>query len=144
MPLLRLGGMPPALVQGFMVVGCMPPPVSTSVILTKACAGNEASAVVNSALGSFLGVLVTPLELLLAVDPGAGGGADNKLALLGDIFGELSATVVAPIALGQLLRPRVAEVSRAPSPSPSPSTRRRGNDFPLPLFMCLQIGRAHV
>ena len=36
------------------VVGCMPPPVSSAVILTKAVGGNDAAAVFNSALGSFL------------------------------------------------------------------------------------------
>lgn len=45
----------------------MPPPVSTAVILTKAVGGNEAGAVFNSALGSFLGIIVTPLCLLLFV-----------------------------------------------------------------------------
>lgn len=32
----------------------MPPPVSSAVILTKAVGGNEAGAIFNSALGSFL------------------------------------------------------------------------------------------
>lgn len=36
------------------VVGCMPPPVSSAVILTKAVGGNDAAAVFNSAFGSFL------------------------------------------------------------------------------------------
>lgn len=45
----------------------MPPPVSSAVILTKAVGGNEAAAVFNSALGSFLGILITPITLLLMV-----------------------------------------------------------------------------
>ena len=32
----------------------MPPPVSSAVILTKAVGGNDAAAIFNSALGSFL------------------------------------------------------------------------------------------
>jgi hypothetical protein len=36
------------------VVGCMPPPVSSAVILTKTVGGNEAAAIFNSAFGSFL------------------------------------------------------------------------------------------
>uniref|UniRef100_A0A3B4BGE0 Sodium/bile acid cotransporter n=1 Tax=Periophthalmus magnuspinnatus TaxID=409849 RepID=A0A3B4BGE0_9GOBI len=35
-------------------VSCMPPPVSSAVILTKAVGGNEAAAIFNSAFGSFL------------------------------------------------------------------------------------------
>ena len=69
LPLLAFCGLHPSLLKGFMVVGCMPPPVSTSVILTKTAGGNEAAAIFNSALGSFLGVIVTPIELLLLVDP---------------------------------------------------------------------------
>eukprot|EP00613_Pedinella_sp_CCMP2098_P062404 CAMPEP_0171987056 /NCGR_PEP_ID=MMETSP0993-20121228/275191_1 /TAXON_ID=483369 /ORGANISM="non described non described, Strain CCMP2098" /LENGTH=889 /DNA_ID=CAMNT_0012639987 /DNA_START=90 /DNA_END=2760 /DNA_ORIENTATION=- len=92
-PALRYGAagwMPEPLVQGFMVVGCMPPPVSTSVMLTKAAAGNEASAVFNSALGSFLGVVLTPLLLLWLVDPNATGEeAEGELGLL-DNGGEVS------------------------------------------------------
>ncbi|MEQ2231372.1 hypothetical protein ILYODFUR_038905 [Ilyodon furcidens] len=48
-------------------VSCMPPPVSSAVILTKAVGGNEAAAIFNSAFGSFLGIVVTPLLLLLFV-----------------------------------------------------------------------------
>lgn len=49
------------------VVGCMPPPVSSAVILTKAVGGNEAAAIFNSAFGSFLGIVITPMLLLLFV-----------------------------------------------------------------------------
>ncbi|KAF3837494.1 hypothetical protein F7725_004958, partial [Dissostichus mawsoni] len=44
------------------------PPVSSAVILTKAVGGNEAAAIFNSAFGSFLGIIVTPL-LLLFLEP---------------------------------------------------------------------------
>ncbi|RXM31068.1 hypothetical protein EOD39_7299 [Acipenser ruthenus] len=53
--------------RGLQTVGCMPPPVSSAVILTKAVGGNEAAAIFNSAFGSFLGIVVTPLLLLLFV-----------------------------------------------------------------------------
>ncbi|XP_031196243.1 sodium/bile acid cotransporter 7 isoform X3 [Mastomys coucha] len=43
------------LLKGLQTVGCMPPPVSSAVILTKAVGGNEAAAIFNSAFGSFLG-----------------------------------------------------------------------------------------
>lgn len=54
-------------VSRLITVSVMPPPVSTAVILTKAVGGNEAGAVFNSALGSFLGIIITPLCLLLFV-----------------------------------------------------------------------------
>ncbi|KAI1238578.1 hypothetical protein IHE44_0013313 [Lamprotornis superbus] len=40
--------------RNLQTVGCMPPPVSSAVILTKAVGGNEAAAIFNSAFGSFL------------------------------------------------------------------------------------------
>eukprot|EP00494_Astrolonche_serrata_P027096 UN27359 len=43
----------------------MPPPVSSAVVLTRACEGNDASAVCASAIGSFLGLVITPISLLV-------------------------------------------------------------------------------
>ncbi|XP_067897431.1 sodium/bile acid cotransporter 7 isoform X4 [Heterodontus francisci] len=63
--LLALTSINPWLLKGLQTVGCMPPPVSSAVILTKAVGGNEAAAIFNSAFGSFLGIVVTPLLLLL-------------------------------------------------------------------------------
>ncbi|XP_067897423.1 sodium/bile acid cotransporter 7 isoform X3 [Heterodontus francisci] len=65
--LLALTSINPWLLKGLQTVGCMPPPVSSAVILTKAVGGNEAAAIFNSAFGSFLGIVVTPLLLLLFV-----------------------------------------------------------------------------
>lgn len=48
-------------------VACMPPPVSSAVILTRAANGNETAAIFNSVLGSFLGVIITPFSLLINV-----------------------------------------------------------------------------
>lgn len=48
-------------------VACMPPPVSSAVILTRAANGNETAAIFNSVLGSFLGILITPISLLFNV-----------------------------------------------------------------------------
>jgi sodium/bile acid cotransporter 7 len=52
---------------GLLVISCMPPPVSSAVIMTKAVGGNEAAAIFNSVFGSFLGIFVTPLLLLVLV-----------------------------------------------------------------------------
>lgn len=48
-------------------VACMPPPVSSAVILTRAAQGNETAAIFNSVLGSFLGIIITPISLLFNV-----------------------------------------------------------------------------
>lgn len=45
----------------------MPPPVSSAVIFTKAVGGNDAAAIFNSAFGSFLGIVVSPILVFLFV-----------------------------------------------------------------------------
>ena len=85
------------LVQGLRVVSCMPPPVSSAVILTKAVGGNEAAAIFNSAFGSFLGIVVTPLLLYLTI------GSSSTIPFT-SVFATLSLTVVIPLLIGQWLR----------------------------------------
>ncbi|XP_046380457.1 sodium/bile acid cotransporter 7-B-like isoform X3 [Haliotis cracherodii] len=80
--LLQTSPLEAHLLDGLRLLSCMPPPVSSAVLLTKAAGGNEAAAIFNSALGSFLGVFITP-ALILAT---------------------LSSTVVLPLILGQMLR----------------------------------------
>ncbi|XP_060688924.1 sodium/bile acid cotransporter 7 isoform X1 [Hemiscyllium ocellatum] len=95
--LLALTSINPWLLKGLQTVGCMPPPVSSAVILTKAVGGNEAAAIFNSAFGSFLGIVVTPLLLLLFL------GSSSSVPF-SSIFSQLFMTVVIPLILGQILR----------------------------------------
>ncbi|XP_053438225.1 sodium/bile acid cotransporter 7 isoform X1 [Nycticebus coucang] len=85
------------LLKGLQTVGCMPPPVSSAVILTKAVGGNEAAAIFNSAFGSFLGIIVTPLLLLLFL------GSSSTVPFT-SIFSQLFMTVVVPLIIGQTVR----------------------------------------
>ncbi|XP_026972912.1 sodium/bile acid cotransporter 7 isoform X1 [Sagmatias obliquidens] len=114
------------LLKGLQTVGCMPPPVSSAVILTKAVGGNEAAAIFNSAFGSFLkcnnlstyptnthygptmcealylalwmeGIVVTPLLLLLFLH-------SSSSVPFTSIFSQLFMTVVVPLIIGQIVR----------------------------------------
>lgn len=85
------------LLKGLQTVGCMPPPVSSAVILTKAVGGNEAAAIFNSAFGSFLGIVVTPVLLLLFL------GSSSSVPFT-SIFSQLFMTVVVPLVIGQIVR----------------------------------------
>ncbi|XP_058406141.1 sodium/bile acid cotransporter 7 isoform X5 [Diceros bicornis minor] len=85
------------LLKGLQTVGCMPPPVSSAVILTKAVGGNEAAAIFNSAFGSFLGIIITPLLLLLFL------GSSSSVPFT-SIFSQLFMTVVVPLIIGQIVR----------------------------------------
>ncbi|XP_033097371.1 sodium/bile acid cotransporter 7-like isoform X1 [Anneissia japonica] len=90
------------LLNGLQVVGCMLPPVSSAVILTKAVGGNEAAAIFNSAFGSFLGIFVTPLLLLLFL------GSSSTVPYT-SVFTTLTLTVVVPLIIGQITRRYVKE-----------------------------------
>ena len=90
------------LLRGILVVACMPPPVSSAVILTKAIGGNDAGAIFNSALGSFLGIFITPVLLLLLV------GVSGSVPVM-NIVNTLSVTVVMPLIVGQLVRTQIKD-----------------------------------
>jgi len=85
------------LLQGLQVVSCMPPPVSSAVIYTKTVGGNDAAAIFNSAFGSFLGIIVSPLMVFLFV------GSSASVPFM-DIFTSLCMTVVVPVIFGQIAR----------------------------------------
>ncbi|XP_016086853.1 sodium/bile acid cotransporter 7-like [Sinocyclocheilus grahami] len=55
------------LLRGLQTVACMPPPVSSAVILTKAVGGNEAAAIFNSAFGSFLVIFSIQLSFMALI-----------------------------------------------------------------------------
>ncbi|KAF5303292.1 hypothetical protein FQA39_LY10031 [Lamprigera yunnana] len=85
------------ILKGLITVSCMPPPVSSAVILTKASKGNETAAIFNSILGSFIGIILTPLLLLFHL------GYTTVVPLLGTVI-QLSITVLIPLCLGQCIR----------------------------------------
>jgi solute carrier family 10 (sodium/bile acid cotransporter), member 7 len=87
----------PSLLDGLLVVSCMPPPVSSAVILTKEVGGNEAAAIFNSTLGSFVGIVLTPMLLLWVV------GLQAKIHL-SSVMASMGATVVFPLFAGQMLQ----------------------------------------
>ncbi|XP_031408879.1 sodium/bile acid cotransporter 7 isoform X2 [Meleagris gallopavo] len=96
------------LLKGLQTVGCMPPPVSSAVILTKAVGGNEAAAIFNSAFGSFLGIVITPLLLLLFLNINGiflfcSFGSSSSVPFT-SIFSQLFMTVVVPLIIGQIVR----------------------------------------
>ncbi|XP_053400296.1 sodium/bile acid cotransporter 7-like isoform X2 [Mercenaria mercenaria] len=82
---LSVGEFNKHILEGLKILSCLPPPVSSAVILTKAVGGNEAAAIFNSAFGSFL--------------------VGSKAAVpVASIFLQLTATVVLPLVIGQWVR----------------------------------------
>ena len=111
-------------------LACLPPPVSSAVILTAIARGDEAVAIFNSSVGSFLGIFITPvLVTLLVLDPaktelegitspslkseieaavtavvqGTDEGAPGQISASEMAF-ELSLSVLAPLVVGQLMK----------------------------------------
>jgi sodium/bile acid cotransporter 7 len=92
---LALTSLPPALLQGVIVLGCLPTTVTSGVVFTRASRGDEAGALFNASLGNLLGVIVTPW-LILGTTGREGSVVLSAIAL------ELAAKVAAPFVLGQL------------------------------------------
>jgi solute carrier family 10 (sodium/bile acid cotransporter), member 7 len=89
--------LPAALLEGFVVLGCLPTTVTSGVAFTRASGGDEAGAVFNATLGNLLGIVVTPFSILLAT--GRHGSVPASA-----IAAQLGWQVAAPIACGQLLQ----------------------------------------
>ncbi|XP_060533438.1 sodium/bile acid cotransporter 7-like [Cylas formicarius] len=85
------------ILKGLVTVACMPPPVSSAVILTRAAQGNETAAIFNSVVGSFLGIIITPISLLFNL------GSTTIVPLLSTVV-QLSTTVLLPLLIGQAIK----------------------------------------
>ncbi|KAK9507272.1 hypothetical protein O3M35_007171 [Rhynocoris fuscipes] len=86
----------------------MPPPVSSAIIITKAIGGNEAAAVFNSIIGSFLGIFITPFSLLFFL------GSTAIIPMINSVV-ILSQTVLLPLGIGLMLRHfNIIQISRLP------------------------------
>ncbi|CAH1987476.1 unnamed protein product [Acanthoscelides obtectus] len=97
--LLSFFGIHSWVLKGLITVACMPPPVSSAVILTRTAHGNETAAIFNSVVGSFLGIMITPILLLFNL------GSTTIVPLLGTVI-QLIITVLVPLSLGQAVKSR--------------------------------------
>ncbi|KAI8992416.1 putative sodium bile acid cotransporter [Pilobolus umbonatus] len=99
------------LLIGLVIAGSTPTTVSSNVVMTKNADGNEASALMNAALGNVLGIFVSPalvsyfqgpLEEATSGDEGsdAGGGSFDFVAVLQ----QLGLTVLLPLIVGQIIQ----------------------------------------
>lgn len=97
LPLFAAMGMPAAVGQGFVVLSCLPTTIASCAILTRTAGGDEAAALFNAVAGNLIGLIVTPLLLLLLL--GATGDAP-----VGKILEQLALDVLAPLIAGQLVQ----------------------------------------
>ncbi|CAO3615834.1 unnamed protein product [Mucor fragilis] len=99
------------LLIGVVIAASTPTTVSSNVVMTKNANGNEASALMNAALGNVLGIFVSPALVscfqgpLLAASPEdesantAGGSVDFVMVLK-----QLGLTVLLPLVIGQVIQ----------------------------------------
>lgn len=101
--------LPLELRMGFLFLAILPTTISTCVVFTAAAGGNTTGAIFNSALANVAGVLLTPLWAALLLSARGHGPA------FGSMVGEVALLLLAPLALGQAIRPLVRRRVGEPS-----------------------------
>jgi sodium/bile acid cotransporter 7 len=89
---------------GLLFLCLVPSTVQSSIAFTSMARGHVSAAIVSASLSNIVGVLLTPLLVLVLMPIGGGPRVDGSAVL--DIVLQL----LAPFAVGQLLRPWLAPV----------------------------------
>jgi solute carrier family 10 (sodium/bile acid cotransporter), member 7 len=92
----------PGLYTGVLVLCLVPSTVQSSIAFTSIAHGNVPAAIVSATLSNMLGVVLTPLLMVLLVHTANAPIVDGSAVL--DIFAQL----LLPFVVGQLLRPLLA------------------------------------
>lgn len=95
--LSRVNLVPPALVDGLLIMTCLPTTVNMCIMLTSSSGGNVASSICNAVISNMAGIFVTPALLFHFF------GANIKLPFLQMVL-KLCKKVLLPVAIGQALR----------------------------------------
>ena len=91
------GLLPKPLLDGILIMACLPTTVNMCVILASAAGGNVATALVNAVIGNIAGIFLTPALLLRFL------GTSIDLPFVQMIV-KLCNKVLVPVAIGQGLR----------------------------------------
>ncbi|KAL7569116.1 hypothetical protein ACA910_016949 [Epithemia clementina (nom. ined.)] len=94
---LLSGAFPDALLDGLLILTCLPTTVNMCVILTSSANGNTAAALSNAILSNLGGIFLTPALLFRFF------GASIHLPFF-DMLLKLCSKVLLPVAIGQALR----------------------------------------
>lgn len=93
--------LPRPLWDGLAITACLPTTVNMCVVLTAAAGGNVATALTNAVSSNLLGIVATPALVCRWVEY---SGSTAATMSMWDMTRKLSAKVLLPVALGQLLR----------------------------------------
>jgi len=89
--------LPKALMEGILILTCLPTTVNMCVLLTGAAGGNVAASLANAVMGNMMGIFVTPALLMYFF------GTAIELPFLNMVL-KLCNKVLVPVAVGQVLR----------------------------------------
>ncbi|CAO3698170.1 unnamed protein product [Rhizopus stolonifer] len=99
------------LLVGVVIAASTPTTVSSNVVMTKNAKGNEASALMNAALGNVLGIFVSPALVSLFQKPLIDATPENESTTeaagsvdFASVLKQLGATVLAPLVVGQIIQ----------------------------------------
>ncbi|KAI8925977.1 putative sodium bile acid cotransporter [Entophlyctis helioformis] len=96
-PSASLSAWLPSLAKGILVLACLPSPVGSSLILTKSCGGNEATAIFNSSVGSLLATFTTPTLVYIYL------GTSGSVPFI-KTLSSLGSSVLLPLVAGQIAK----------------------------------------
>ncbi|GAB1742371.1 hypothetical protein NU219Hw_g7921t1 [Hortaea werneckii] len=111
--------MDPGLLVGLIFLGCVPTTISSNVVMTRQAQGNTALTVVQTTVGNFLGVFLTPALVTMYTGVGTwynavllppsrdqqnGGGGGRFGEIYARVLKQLSLSLYLPLIIGQLLR----------------------------------------
>ena len=92
---------------GILFLTLVPSTVQSSVAFTSIAKGNVAGAIVSASASNLVGVIVTPLLVMLLMGTGGEVHIDTS------VFGEIAMLLLAPFVLGQLTRRWVRKVAQS-------------------------------
>ncbi|WP_408934762.1 bile acid:sodium symporter family protein [Corynebacterium marquesiae] len=91
---------------GILFLTLVPSTVQSSVAFTSIAKGNVAGAIVSASASNLVGVIITPLLVMLLMGTGGEVHIDTS------VFGEIALLLLAPFVLGQLTRRWVGRVAQ--------------------------------
>ena len=92
---------------GILFLTLVPSTVQSSVAFTSIAKGNVAGAIVSASASNLVGVIITPLLVMLLMGTGGGVHIDTS------VFGEIALLLLAPFLLGQLTRRWVGKIAQS-------------------------------
>ena len=102
---------PSDLAMGFLYMALVPSTVQSSVAFTAVARGNVPGAIVAASTSNLVGVVATPLLVMLTMQVGTGVRIDTS------VFIDISLQLLLPFIIGQLLRPWVGRFASAKATS---------------------------